>query len=643
MSSTPVLILPNFKEPFVIETDASDVGIGAVLMQNNQPVAYLSKALAQHHKQLSIYEKEFLALIMAVEKWRQYLQHQEFLIRTDHKSLTYLAEQNLHSDMQRRAMNRLMGLQFKVVYRKGKENLAADAPSRVGHLLAIQAVSSLQPIWVQELLNSYTTDPRAQQLLAQLAIKSPDEHGYSLDKGVIKFQNKLWVAQNSALQTKIITAFHASALGGHSGVQATYHRIHRLFHWKGLKLAVEDFVKQCQVCQQAKHMNTHPAGLLQPLPIPEGAWQDISMDFIEGLPKSEGYDVILVIVDRFTKCAHFIPIRHPFTAPTIARAVFDNVVKLHGMPKTIVSDRDKIFTSTVWKELFRLLGTRLLFSSAYHPQTDGQTERVNQCLEMYLRCVVYDTPTKWKSMLSQAEFWYNSSFHSSLGCSPFHALYGYDPDFGAGPMSQGSSTTVNEMVQEIKNQNTWLKEHLARAQNKMKQAADRSRKDQVFQVGEQVLLKLQPYAQSSLVNRPCPKLAFKYFGPFQVEARIGRAAYRLDLPEHSQLHPVFHVSQLKPFLPNYTPVFSELPKVAELDASNLLPEEVLERRLVKKGGKAIPQALVKWSTLPPSMATWEDWYVLQRRFPDQLAGGPASSEGGGGVMTGTSNQEESVK
>jgi len=390
-------------------------------------------------------------------------------------------------------------------------------------------------------------------------------------------------------------------------------------------------------------MNTHPAGLLQPLPIPEGAWQDISMDFIEGLPKSEGYDVILVIVDRFTKCAHFIPIRHPFTAPTIARAVFDNVVKLHGMPKTIVSDRDKIFTSTVWKELFRLLGTRLLFSSAYHPQTDGQTERVNQCLEMYLRCVVYDTPKKWKSMLSQAEFWYNSSFHSSLGCSPFHALYGYDPDFGAGPMSQGSSTTVNEMVQEIKTQNTWLKEHLARAQNKMKQAADRSRKDQVFQVGEQVLLKLQPYAQSSLVNRPCPKLAFKYFGPFQVEARIGRAAYRLDLPEHSQLHPVFHVSQLKPFLPNYTPVFSELPKVAELDASNLLPEEVLERRLVKKGGKAIPQALVKWSTLPTSLTTWEDWYVLQRRFPDQLAGGPASSEGGGGVMTGVSSQEESVK
>jgi len=404
------------------------------------------------------------------------------------------------------------------------------------------------------------------------------------------------VAQNSALQTKIIHSFHATAIGGHSGVQATYHRVHRLFYWKGLKSAVEDFVKQCQICQQVKHLNSHPAGLLQPLPIPEGAWQDLSMDFIEGLPKSEGYEVILVVVDRFTKYAHFITVKHPFTAPTIARAVFDNVIKLHGMPKTIVSDRDKVFTSVFWKELFRLLGTTLMFSSAYHPQTNGQTERVNQCLEMYLRCLVYDTPKKWKSMLAQEEFWYNSTFHFSLGCSPFQALYGYAASFGTLPDLQSTSSSVTDTVQELKSHTLWLKEHLARAQNKMKLQADRNRTDREFQVGEQVLLKLQPYAQSSVVNRPCPKLALKYFGPFTVEAKIGRAAYRLDLPDHSQIHPVFHVSQLKPFLPNYTPVFSELPKIAELDAHDLKPNAILERRLVKKGAKAIPQALIKWST-----------------------------------------------
>ena len=150
-------------------------------------------------------------------------------------------------------------------------------------------------------------------------------------------------------------------------------------------------------------------------------------------------------------------------------------------------------------------------------------------------------------MLAQVEFWYNSSFHSSLGCSSFHALYGYDPSFGAIPAMTAAPSIIDATVQELKNQNLWLKEHLAKAQNKMKLVADRTRKDQEFQVGEQVLLKLQPYAQSSLVNRPCPKLAFKYFGPFTVTERIGRAAYRLDLPDHSQIHPVFHVSQLKLF------------------------------------------------------------------------------------------------
>jgi len=166
-----------------------------------------------------------------------------------------------------------------------------------------------------------------------------------------------------------------------------------------------------------------------------------------------------------------------------------------------------------------------------------------------------------------------------------------------------------------------LKEYLAKAQNIMKLAADKNRVDREYKVGDMVLLKLQLYAQSSLVNRPFPKLSFKYFGPYEVTERIGRAAYRLDLPADSQIHPVFHVSQLKPFLPNFTHVFSELPKVAELDVQDLTPEAVLQGRLVKKGNKAVPQALVKWSKLPPQMAKWEDWYVVQERFPGALPGG----------------------
>jgi len=262
MSETPVLALPNFAIPFIVETDACATGVGAVLMQENKPIAFLSKALGPTHQHLSIYEKEFLALIMAIEKWRSYLQRQEFIIRTDHKSLSYLTEQNLQSDLQRKAMTRLMGLHFKVVYRKGKENVAADALSRVGHLMALQSVSVATPKWMQEVLNSYHIDPMAHSLLQSLSITSPDDKGYSLDNGIIKHKNHIWLGQNSALRTKVIASLHASPIGGHSGIQSTYYKVKNLFHWKGLKQDVEDFVKQCAVCQQAKHEHIHPAGLL---------------------------------------------------------------------------------------------------------------------------------------------------------------------------------------------------------------------------------------------------------------------------------------------------------------------------------------------------------------------------------------------
>jgi len=570
---------------------------------------------------------------MAVEKWRQYLQRQEFVIITDHKSLSFLNEQNLHSDMQRKAMTRLMGLQFKVVYRRGKENLAADALSRLGHLMAIQSVSSVQPVWVQEVLNSYATDAQAKALLSRLAISSPDAQGYSLQTGLIRFKDKIWIGSNSALQTKLIAALHSSAVGGHSGQLATYHRVKKLFSWKGLKKDVEEFVKQCLVCQQAKHLNTHSPGLLQPLPIPQGVWRDISLDFIEGLPKSDGHEVILVVVDKFTKYAHFFALKHPYSAITVAKVMYDGVIKLHGMPQTMVSDRDKVFTSQVWTELFKLVEVQLRFSTAYHPQTDGQTERVNQCLEMYLRCAVSDNPKQWGSWLAQAEFWYNTNFHSALGCSPFKALYGYEPTLGIPcPVPPDATPQVSEFMSSRDLHMQLLKDHLLKAQTRMKLYADKNRHDVVFQVGDSVLLKLQPYAQSSLVNRPFPKLAMKYFGPYTILERIGACAYRLDLPPTTLIHPVFHVSQLKTFVPDHTPVYSDLPVSIQLDAVEVIPEQILDRRLVQKGGTAVPQVLIKWKTLPPSSATWEDYYVIKQSFPDALAWGQASERAGGDVV-----------
>lgn len=180
-----------------------------------------------------------------------------------------------------------------------------------------------------------------------------------------------------------------------------------------------------------------------------------------------------------------------------------------------------------------------------------------------------------------AEIWYNTCLHSSLGCSPFKALYGYEPDIGFSiAPTQDTPTEAITWVTERDAHMQQLKENLARAQNKMKQLADRHRVDRQFQVGEHVLLKLQPYAQSSVVNRPYPKLAFKFFGPFEVLQRVGSAAYRLKLPDGCLIHPVFHVSQLKPFTPNYTPVFADPKMLLDFSTTDLQPERVLERRLV---------------------------------------------------------------
>ena len=346
-------------------------------------------------------------------------------------------------------MTKLVGLQFSFQYKKGPENKAADALSRIGHVFALRAVSTSQPDWIQEIHSSYDIDTQARQFLQKRAVNPEEEPEYSLDNGLLKHQGRIWVGANAGLQTKIIEALHSSPVGGHSGSLATYQKIKKLFHWAGIKTAVKEFVQQCQICQQAKHENCKYPRLLAPLPIPRGPWEDISMDFIEGLPKSNGSSCIFVVVNRYTKYSHFIPLKHPCTTAQIAHIFLQQVVKLHGMPYTITSDRDKIFTRNFWRELFKLWGTKLQMSTAYHPQTDGQPERVNQCLEMYLRCAVNDTPKQWAAWLPLAEFWYNSSFHSSLGTSPFVALYGHEPrHWGIEAASTCSIPSLKEWLEE---------------------------------------------------------------------------------------------------------------------------------------------------------------------------------------------------
>jgi hypothetical protein len=255
------------------------------------------------------------------------------------------------------------------------------------------AISTSTPRWLEIIIEGYNQDPKAKALLTELCLTCANDKGYTLDQGVIRYQNRIWLGSNVEAHQAIMQALHSSGIGGHSGITATYHKIKSLFAWPSMKADIQKYISNCSICQQAKSGQCKLSGLLQPLEIPSQAWETICIDFVEGLPKSKSFNTILVVINKLTKYGHFIPMSHPYTTLTVAQTYMDNIYRLHGMPKKIVSDRDRIFTGTLWKELFRLADTVLNMSSAHHPQTDGQTEQLNRCLETYLRCMVQSCPT----------------------------------------------------------------------------------------------------------------------------------------------------------------------------------------------------------------------------------------------------------
>ncbi|KAL0324566.1 UNVERIFIED_CONTAM: Retrovirus-related Pol polyprotein from transposon [Sesamum calycinum] len=356
MVRAPVLALPNFSKPFIVETDACGKGIGAVLMQEGRLIAYLSKALAAKNMGLSTYEKEFLALLLAVTKWKHYLQGNHFVTRTtDQKSLKHILDQRIDSILQQKWITKLLGLSYE-------------------RRITANAVTTQIPLWLQDVQDSYEGNTLFQTVVQAKTLDDLAFPDYSYEAGILRRKGRICVGSHGGIREKIIRSMHDSALGGHSGINGTYQRVKPLFYWPTLKGDINTWVKECEVCQRSKHENIPYPGLLQPLPIPDQAWSCISMDFIEGLPPSEGKDSILVIVDRLTKYSHFLPLKHPYTASSIAKTFFDNIYKLHGLPVSIVTVRDRVFTSRLWNELFSMAGVSLDMSSAYHPQTDGQTE-----------------------------------------------------------------------------------------------------------------------------------------------------------------------------------------------------------------------------------------------------------------------------
>ena len=293
MTTVPVLAMPNFELPFVVESDASGFGLGAVLVQNHQPIAFFSQALTERQRHQSIYERELMAIVFAVQKWRHYLLGRRFIVRTDQKSLRFLMEQREVNLEYQKWLTKLLGFDFEIVYKPGLDNKAADALSRQMEVKELYAVSVTTALQLEEIACEVDKDPILLKLRSEVSEDATKHPDYSVVQGRLLRQGKLVIPKTSLLIGVLMSEYHDGKLGGHGGVLKTQRRIGELFYWEGMMTDIRRFVAACQVCQRQKYSTLSPGGLLQPLPIPEKVWEDVSMDFVEGLPRSRGLNTVM--------------------------------------------------------------------------------------------------------------------------------------------------------------------------------------------------------------------------------------------------------------------------------------------------------------------------------------------------------------
>jgi len=386
-----------------------------------------------------------------------------------------------------------------------------------------------------------TALPREEQQAATKARREILE----LREGMVYRKGLLWVPNDKDLIQRILESEHDTKVAGHMGQDKTIELIRRNFWWAKMDERIIDFVRSCLECQRNKAARHHPYGLLHPLELPCALWQSIAMDFITDLPISDECDQLWVVFDRFSKMAHFLPLpKEGKTAGDLAKIFAREVLQHHGLPSGIVSDRDSRFTSKVWKEFLRLSGIRPQMSTAFHAQTDGQTEHLNQTIEAYLYLFSNHEQNDWVSLLPMAEFAYNNSVTTSSGLSPFYANYGFNPN-------ATNPAAVNILNPASKVYAHWMhtvhdeaRKGLKSAQERMRQYADPSRKEApAYQVGDLVMLN----GRNIQMRRTSWKMDHKYHGPFQVKKIVSPLAVRLTLPQKWKIHNVFHVSLLEPY------------------------------------------------------------------------------------------------
>jgi len=467
--ATPMMRHFDQDRPAMIETDASDLAIGAILLQKFEDgkihlVSFISKKLSDAEMNYDVYDKEMLATVYALEKWRQSLQGSEFktIVYSDHQNLGHFTTKVTFNRRQARWALLLKGYNFVILYRKGSQNQKADILSRcqaytsrkggttatttepllgpeqwleVGAMeiededfqeicIGAMEVASLLPEQKQKIIIDALLDEDYQKRCKAITKgHNADPHYEIIDK-LLCWKRRIFAAART--RERIITSEHDSKIAGHFGRDRTLELVRRNFYWPRMEDDIRKFCNECDNCQRMKATRDAKHGLLHPLELASKPWTHISSDFITELLESGGYKNILIVVDRFTKMAHFIPIVKR-EAVEVAQAYLNGVWKYHRIPEDVVSDRDATFTGQYIANLYDYLGIKRSMSTAYHPQTDGQTERINQVREAYLRAYCNYEQNDWSEMIAMAKYAYNNSKHSVTKISPFYANYGYEP------------------------------------------------------------------------------------------------------------------------------------------------------------------------------------------------------------------------
>ncbi|KAK1595654.1 hypothetical protein QYE76_017288 [Lolium multiflorum] len=500
LTEAPLLVLPDFAKTFEIECDASGLGIGGVLMQNGKPVAYYSEKLDGARLNYPIYDKELYALVRVLEVWQHYLWPREFIIHSDHESLKYLKSQHTLNKRHAKWVEFIESFPYVIKYKKGKDNVVADALSR-----------------------------KLTLLLTRLDFHCSIEKGiddFYLHQGFLFKGNKLCVPMSS-LRLLLLQESHGGGLMGHFGREKTYAMLSTHYYWPRMYRDVERLCRRCTTCLQAKS-SSNPYGL----------------------PRTKyGHDSIFVVVDRFSKMAHFIPCSRTDDASHIASLFFREIVRLHGVPRSIVSDRDVKFMSYLWKTLMAKFNVKLLFSSSSHPQTDGQTEVVNRSLSTLLRVLVKKNLKAWEDCIPHAEFAYNRAKHSTTMRSPFMVVYGFEPptaiDLLPLPLHEQVNMDIDKRAQYMKklheDTRTTIEQQVLRQATRL----NLKKKARIFNEGDLVWIHLR---KDRFPQERNSKLKPRGDGPFKVLKRINDNAYVVDIPTSKYLvSNTFNVSDLSPY------------------------------------------------------------------------------------------------